>query len=264
MKPTNIKSKYTDDLTRQKRVRFLIKAGLISLAVLASIGTIFYFIFFHGTVDIKIITLEGLNTVDSQEIKNQITQKFEQKYFNYIPHKNNLYFLNTEKLKFEILSKYTILESIDVEKKMPHEIIFKFRERAAIGVWCFGDDCVYFDKDAITWGPAIRSSGFLLITVEDQRKPENREIDSEYFQAVKLLSDKNLKLPIIIKGITIPENSFRDFRANTSAGYDILFSLDSDILQQLEVLKIFLKDEKNLAIIPQQIDLRINGRVYYK
>lgn len=262
MRPASVKSKYADNLARQKRVRFLIKIAIISAAVLAMFGAMFYFLFFYGLMDIKVITFEGLNYINSDELRGKISQKFEDRYLGYIQYKNNLYFLNTDDLRSEILSQYTILESVKIEKKMPHEIVFKFKERSAIGVWCFVDDCVYFDDQANTWGPAIKSSGFLILAVEDLRESDKKEIDLEYFEALKLFVD-NKNLPLLIKGITIPKDAFRDFKAHTQTGYDLLFSLDSDISGQLEVLKIFLKDDKNANINFRQIDLRIDGRVYY-
>ena len=51
--------------------------------------------------------------------------------------------------------------------------------------------------------------------------------------------------------------------------YYIIFSTDSDIKNQLDVLKIFLNDKTNNSapvggFHPQYIDLRIENKIYYK
>jgi len=70
---------------------------------------------------------------------------------------------------------------------------------------------------------------------------------------------------IFINKFTIPDKFISDFSAFTSNGYELLFSTDSDVNKQLEVLEIFLAEKKDDPDFkPQYIDLRINGRVYYK
>ena len=67
------------------------------------------------------------------------------------------------------------------------------------------------------------------------------------------------------RSVTIPENSVDEFRVAAAGGYDILFSLDSDYKNQLSVLRIFLDQKgKDPAFDPQYLDLRIDGRVYFK
>ena len=260
MRPGNIKSKYTDNLARQKRAHFLFKIGLVFILVAIAIGGILYLLFFYKFMDVRAVTIEGLKTINSEELRDKIMERLEEKYLGYIPRKDYLLFLDTDDLRSEILSQYPTLKSVEIEKNMPHELIFKLNEREALGIWCLRDNnCQYFDSDKNTWGPAGKSSGFLIMTVEDKRK--NEKIDDEYFNSIKLLIDKDKKLPVTIKDIIIPEDSFRDFRVNTSDEYYLLLSLDSDIPQQIEVLKIFLGEGQ---LFNEYIDLRIDGRVYYR
>ncbi len=264
MKPSNIRGKYSDDLVRQKRARFLFKITLAAVLVLMAIAGIFYLLFLHNLMDIRVVTIEGLNTINSDELKNKIMEQLEGKYLGFVPQKNNLYFLNTDNLKSEILSRYLILSDLGIEKNMPHELVFKFKERAAVGIWCFYDNnCLYFDSEGNTWGPAIKSSGFLIVIVEDNRKLEKTEIDNEYFKAIKSLTN-NDKLPFTIKNIIISEDSFRGLKINTAEGYYVLMSLDSNISEQIEVLRIFINEKRKGDFNPKYLDIRVDGRVYYK
>ena len=63
----------------------------------------------------------------------------------------------------------------------------------------------------------------------------------------------------------IPENSFDEFRVYTDRGFYLIFSLDSNIKNQTDVLRIFLDEKsKDPNFNPQYLDLRIDGRIYYK
>ena len=114
----------------------------------------------------------------------------------------------------------------------------------------------------VSWGQTGKSSGFIYLTVEDQRSGQDR-IDKDFFgpinQVVKGISG------VVVKNIKIPENSFNEFRVYTSQGYYIIFTTEEEIKDQLDVLRIFLNDKKDdLSFNPQYIDLRVDGRVYYK
>ena len=137
-----------------------------------------------------------------------------------------------------------------------------------------------------TWGPATRSSGFILLTIEDNRSRDVFAVDKDFFKAIKeVVSD----LPDSIKSIVIPENSFDEFRVYTDKSFYIIFSLEAGVGDQLETLRIFLEDKSKLGVgsrrgegpsgagtphkggnsvdpgfAPQYVDLRIKGRVYYK
>ena len=69
----------------------------------------------------------------------------------------------------------------------------------------------------------------------------------------------------MIKSVVIPENSLNEFRVYTDRSFYLVFSLDSNIKGQAEVLKIFLDERaKDPNFNPQYLDLRIGGRIYLK
>ena len=137
--------------------------------------------------------------------------------------------------------------------------MFNFSERKPAGIWCFKDSCSYFDGDKILWGQPARSSGFIFLTVEDERG--GHEIDDGFFKPIMEVAKS---MAGEIKNIIIPADSFNEFRVYTS-DYNIIFTTDSDIQNQLDILKILIKEKgKDAGFHPQYIDLRIEGRVYYK
>jgi len=105
------------------------------------------------------------------------------------------------------------------------------------------------------------------LTVNDLRQ-NAQEINSELLAGIMLISERLKRMNVFINTFTIPDDFIGDFNALTSNGYKLLFSMDSDISRQLDILEIFLKDKQNNSSVggfhPKYIDLRINGRVYYK
>lgn len=266
MRPYDIKSGYTDTLTRKRRVLFMFKAIIfLTLIVFACGGTI-YLLFFSGFLELRSVVSSGLDTLNSDEVRIEIDKTLNNKIFGYLPVKNDILFIASDDLQSQLLSRFPVLESVEIKKNFRHELVFNFSERKAIGVWCYkGGDCQYFDSGGNAWGQVIKSSGFLMITVDDQRNTDIKQMDKDYFLAVKTFIDNPKLLPFSVKDIIIAQDSFRDYIIETSANYPIYFSLDSSIIDQVKVLNIFLENKsKEDGFNPQYIDLRIDGRIYYK
>ncbi len=263
MKPVNVKRlNYKDEVVRRHHRVFIFKIFAISVGIVAVVVGLVYFLFFSHLFDVREVSFNGLDTVNSNEFRGKIDESLNQKILKYLPRRNNIFFLNTRNFKTEFASAYPIFKSIKVQKKLFHGLVFNFLERKPAGIWCFKNDCSYFDNDKVLWGQPTKSSGFIFLTIEDKRDRPNRQIDDEFFKPAMEVA-KNLSGEI--KNITIPENSFNEFHAYTSQGYYIIFSTDSDIKNQLDILKIFMNDKiKDSNFHPQYINLRIDGRVYYK
>lgn len=266
MHPHSIKSNYTDTLARKRRAKVFVGMIIFAVATIGMSGGLIYLFFFSKFFDLRSIALNGLTSLNSEQVNNIINLNLDSKIFHYIPRKNNILSLDTAEIRNNLLAKFPILKSVDIKRKYPHELVFNFQERTAVGIWCFGgDNCQYFDSDGNTWGIAIKSSGFLMLSVDDKRNRDDNKIDVEYFKAIKIFIDHPKDLHFILSDIIIDQASFRDFKVNSSEGYPILFSLDSNIAEQIRILGIFLQNkEKESEFKPQYIDLRIDGRVYYK
>jgi len=159
-----------------------------------------------------------------------------------------------------------------VRKKLLHGLVFNFSERKPVGIWCFKESCSYFDENKVLWGQPAKSSGFIFLTIDDLRETADKKIDDDFF---KLVMEVAKSMTGEVKNIVILAGSFNEFRAYTAHGYYIIFSTDSDIKNQLDIFKIFLAEKKDSlptgavpdgrqGFHPQYIDLRIDGRVYYK
>lgn len=272
MRTANIKKpNYHDNLASRRRRVFIFKIALVVGAFVAGVGGLVYFLFFSNVLTVKEISINGLTSLDKQNILSEINSTLESKTFKYLKTQKNILFFNPSRLRGEIMAQSPVVKDLDIKKKYPHEIVLGFTERKPVGIWCFQNDCYYFDKDRVTWGNAAKSSGFIFLSIQDNRTPANPgAIDKDFFDAIMTvlsgITTFNVVIPdLTVKNIVIPAGSLSDFQVNVAQGYPLMFSLDSDIKNQLDILKIFLNDKKkDPSFGPQYIDLRIDGRVYYK
>ena len=262
MRPVNVKKlNYKDEVVRRHRRFFILKIIVVLVGIVAILVGVVYFLFFSSLFDVREVSFNGLDTVSSDEFRGKINEQLDQKVFKYLSHRNNIFFVKTHNLEIEFASTYPIFKSVNVQRKLLHGLVLDFLERKPIGIWCFISSCSYFDNEKVLWGQTAKSSGFIFLTVEDDRQTSNKQIDDEFFNPIMEVAKS---MAGEIKNIMIPLNSFNEFRVYT-ANYYLIFTTDSDIQNQLDVLKIFMKEKaKDPNFNPQYIDLRIDGRVYYK
>lgn len=257
------KLNYRDKLARRNRLFFILKISGIIAALILVIGGGIYFLFFTDKLEIKEVAINGLKTLDRELIMDKINERLDYKKYGYLNTQKNIIFFDGDTLTADLLSANSVLDAVRIEKTFPHRLSVEISEKEPVGIWCAAGECRYFNHEMETWGQAVRSSGFLFLTVEDSRQTEKFGIDADFFRAINELT-ANLS-QLTIKSIAIPENSFDEFRVYTDRNFYLVFSLDSNIKDQVDILKIFLTDKnKDPNFNPQYIDLRINGRVYYK
>lgn len=262
MRPVNIKSlNHKDEAMRRHRRAFVLKIVIVVLGTVAVVAGIIYLLFFSRMFDVREVSFNGLDTVSSDVFRTKIEGNLSQNLLSYLPRRNNLFFVGVGDFEKEFASEYPVFKSVNVQRKLLHGLVLNFLERKPVGVWCFKNDCYYFDEEKVLWGQPAKSSGFIFLTIEDDRQNESKKIDGDFFRPIMEIAKK---MPGEIKNIVIPAGSFNEFRVYT-ADYYIAFTTDSDVQNQLATLKIFMNDKKgDLDFHPQYIDLRIDGRVYYK
>lgn len=255
--------RYFDRTASYRRRLFVWKIiGWLVVSVIVGSG-IAYGIFFSPILTIRDISISGLETIDQALVLDQIQRDLALKKFRYIPWNRNLLFLNIESISQRFLSEYPQLRSATIQKHFFHNLALTFSERHAIGIWCFGENCNYFDETGVLWGDAPHTSGGLLISVQDQR-PDNSTLNSEMLAAIQKIYQTLSSVHLSIKNIVIPAETLKEFWLVTSQNYPIKMSLDTDLKAQLRAFRIFLDQKTGPNFQPQYVDLRIDGRIYYK
>jgi hypothetical protein len=270
MRISSVKSiKFKDGLARKRRQRFFMRAYAIFVGSIVCIVAIIYAIFYSGWFDLNKYEIAGTNIIDSEAIKENLNTYLDYKFMNFLPVGRNILFIDNEDLERNLFDNNDLLKTIQIEKRYWHALSVIVTEREALGVWCFenyvGDHkCRYFDRDMKTWGDIDKTSGFVLPTIDDFKTIDNQEINSELFDGVMKIIN-GLRGIATIGEIQVKDKSIGDMVVIIDRPFYLKFSLESDLADQLEVLKIFLNNKKDdTTFLPQYLDLRVDGRVYYK
>ena len=270
MRVSSVKgSHYVDSLAQKRRRSFIVRLSLMLVGIVLCVAGVFYALFYSSWFDLNDYEISGAQNIDPAIIKENLNTYRDYRLFKFLPVSRNILFFDVSEAENVLLEKNNLLKTIQIEKKYFHALSVTLVERNALGVWCFenyiGDHkCKYFDIDMKMWGDLDKTTGFILLTVEDYKTIDRQTINKEYFDGIRKLTN-NLRSFMAIKSIAIPAKPLSDLIVYTDRPYYLQFSLESNIDDQISVLKIFLnnkKDDPNFA--PQYLDLRVDGRVYYK
>ncbi len=235
------------------------------------IGGLGYALFFAPWFQINSIAFQGVSSQHQTEVRATIDQTLEHKTLG-LPLGRNIVWLKSGALKADLAAQFPFLKEVSVEKDYFHTLQVVGTEREAEGVWCFDANtstphCQYFDQSGVLWGQAIQSSGALFLNIDDLRVASGSAsvVDQGFLKGIQTVVEGLKAQDVKFKKIMIPADSFTEFDVVVSEGYPLQFSLDSDLPGQLKVYQIF-KGQKLASgeIRPQYLDLRFDGRVYYK
>jgi len=133
--------------------------------------------------------------------------------------------------------------------------------------------CFYIDKEGIVYKASPLISGSVILNIFSSKK-QSVDLRSEVVspETIDFILTIDKKLPKI-KTVTGPSWQIRNFkiispedlRVRTTQGYQIYFNPTYSVDSQLKALKLTLEKEikENWPSL-EYIDLRIEGRVYYK
>lgn len=276
MRPANIKTiRDRGNLGRQTRRPFLFKLILLCASAVSLSALIIYVFFFSDILAIRTIAINQKDsseteTTDKNQILSKINSILELKKYGYLKTQKNILFFNSSEMEKGLLADLLFISQIKISKKLPHNLNVNFSLKNIEGIWCFqNDNCRYFDANGTYWGEAVKSSGFLLLAVNDLRDngkiAERGTVDIKFMESIKKVNEYFKSLNLKIKNATIPKESLGEFLVNTDKEYQVIFDIDADISGQLEILKILLNERgKDPNFKPQYIDLTIDGRIYLK
>lgn len=254
----------------QKHKKLVLKLVSFLTAGIVTLAGIIYFLFFAGIFDVKSVNMdvpEGLRANLNAEVENWLNGGFW-----VINRRSNIFLASATELAAQLKRQFPKLELVSISKDFPHGLILSATERKPVGIWCqtVRDTCFYFDKNGIAFSETQPSSGFLITKVTDKKQREikfgSEVISSDWFE--RIISVRGLldKIDVSVSEFVIPADSFDEFHAKTAEGWKIMFSIQTDTEKQISALAIFLKEkikpDQRSAL--QYIDLRIQGRIYYK
>src|SRR3989344_1950689 len=221
------RNSYVDNLARERRRRFFIRllASVFCGVMLGGVSA--YCLFYSGWMDINSISINGLKSITEDQISPTIRTMIEK---NVVPILNirfqrNVFFFNPKPVKEAILARFPVIKAIEISKDLPHKITLNITERTVLGTWCLNNSCHYFDEEGVLWGKALKSSGSLLLNVEDLRPNEGQaKIDTQMLAGIKEAVSGLQNIGVKINKIEIPQDSIGEFKIYTTRGYYLILS----------------------------------------
>ena len=232
------------------------------------IGGLAYFLVwspFFWVGEIKVEAADGKEPMyySSAEIEEIAKRVLEEKIFYFIPLKS-VFLAPTEEIEKRILERFPEIRLVNVLKKMPSVLEIKIEERVGIGIWCrlSLSGCFKIDREGVIFRESPLIGGNLVLNIYGENN--SAKIRDEVIP------------PRVINFILTAQKVFpdaRDFefvsdeelKATTIQGWQIYFNPSISAISQIDALKVILKNEteEGLAAL-EYVDLRIEGRVYYK
>ena len=246
------------------------KRILISLAFFCLLAGSAYFLIWSPVLWIKEIEVRPL--ASSMSVKEIVQENLDEKIWQVIPQKSFL-LVPLEKIRKEILERFPEIKEVVISKKIPNLLIVEVSERQSIGIWCQTEStttepvirqCFCLDKEGIIFRESPLISGSFILNIFNFKKEPavlGEKVASPEMVDFILKTAQGLFLKIDNFEIISPE----DLRARTSDGWQIYFNPTYSANRQINALKTVLKEKiKENANSLEYIDLRIDGRVYYK
>lgn len=141
-------------------------------------------------------------------------------------------------------------------------------KREAIGIWCKENDCFYFDKEGVIFEESPKSSGSLLILIEDTRDTA-ANLGSAVLSEPQIVLAEDLQrllkgnFPFAVSSILIRADG--EYELLTTEGWRILLHKTDSLEHQFSNLKYLLDEEiKERRRELDYVDLRLGNKIYYK
>lgn len=248
---------------RKKTLRKIILGGLF-FSLLS--GILIYGAIFSPFFKIKNITVSGTKEISPDLIKKDIEEGLGQFKFKIIP-QNSFFTFFSKTLNGRLLNNFKEIESLTVRKDFLKQTLeIRVQEKTKEAILCFlseVDSCFFIDKEGglLKESPMIKGGSLVVIEL---KKEDQNNIDSAligFINKFKKIVEENTNLAIFSAKI----KNNQEIILETAAGWQIYLNKKEPPEKQAQIVKRILEEEiKEKQNNLDYIDLRIEGRVYYK
>lgn len=272
---------------RKKRPRRTIFFLGLFLCLLGGAAAIAIFLPFF---EVKGITVQGTEDAVMAEIEQLVRQELGGKFWRVIPEKSILV-ARTDKISQRITDSYPTVESVSVSRVWPDILSVRVKEREQTAIWCRIEksgvpigtttpdiaperktrECFCLDAQGVLFRESPLIKGITL-NIYSSRVARIRDVAVDPRLTGFILGAQKgaREIQTVDKNVFLEANEFEiisneDVRADLASGGQIYFNPSLALEQQLEALRLTIQNEvkENYRLV-KYIDLRIEGRVYYK
>ena len=287
---------------KRKKKRLSFKIIIFGGLFFCLLAALIYFSIWSSLLQIKKIEIKSEKDpayYQNDQIIQIAEEKIAQKILNIIP-QDNIILVPLDQIKNTILDKFPEIRQVSVYRNLKDiGIIIEIEERESIGIWCKSEeverilepiststeevikiikekkinDCFQIDKEGVIYKKSllIKSSSVLNIYSSRDQSAEIRDlvVPSNIIDFILETREKTKKiktdniLSVLMSNFDFV--SIEDIRGTTSFGWQVYFNPAYSLDSQIKALEIVLSEQikwdyRDLSYI----DLRIEGKVYYK
>lgn len=219
--------------------------------ILILLGGLIYFLFYSSYFKIKNILIEN-------SASPEISQFFQRL------NNQNIFRFNAGKIQDELALNFPAVKGAKIIRGLPDTLKIQFQERLSRVIWETQSRSYLIDENGEIYQETIETIDLPIIKDNNNIAVSvGQKILSENF--LNFISDLNLQfVPATgfkVNHFEINETTFQA-DAITDQNWKVIFDTTRKASDQLADLQKFLKDHKDE--VKEYIDLRVEGKVYYK
>jgi len=218
------------------------------------IGLSFYLLFFSKVFLVNNIEVFGNKEIPKEKILELIYNYLNKPVLtNWFKPYSNIFFVNLDNLKADILNSFLLVSDIDIYKSLLNrKIEIKIIERRGEGILCLekNNKCFYFDKEGKLFKESL---GFDLPLIVEDGRNKNFDLGSKFDDReilTKIIKTRNILGQLELTDLDefyIPSGSFSDFWVKTNEGWYIYLNKEADLVNQLIGLR-YSRGKKKIGI----------------
>ena len=216
---------------------------------------------------IEKVSLEGNVFLSLTDVRPIIFDNISGNHFGLFS-KQNILLYPKGKIEKEILLRFPRVESIKVRIEGINNVAVLVKERLPEGIWCENAQeeapCFFLDKDGFIFAksPSFTSDVYVRFLGElSEEEPLRSIFLSGNFP--RLLSFTDGVAEIGLKPISVEIMPNNDGILRTDKG-EILFTLERNLVEILENLKTFWRENSDTLPRFEYLDLRFGNKIFYK
>jgi hypothetical protein len=251
---------------------------------------------------IKEIEVKETKSVPVSEIKKIAQENLEKKVWWIVP-RQSMVLVPINKIEKDILDRFPEIKIVNFYRRWPDSLLIKIEEREKVGIWCQIEyeeietsttsteaieeeilprqkikpekkvnQCFYIDQEGIVFKESPLISGRLIVNIysrKDSVKIRDKVVSPEIINFIlaikKGLPEIKTVSELLLEAVDFEIISLEDLKVTTDLGWQIYFNPTYSVDSQLNALALVLEQETKQAVDSlEYLDLRIEGRVYYK
>lgn len=244
--------------------------GLFFLIIIFSI---LYLVVFYSGVQVENIVISGNHKISSKEIEGLVLNNINNKILQFGEmniNSKSIFLVNNNKLSTEILNKFSTIEIVTINRKLPKTLFLNIQERSPVAVFCPSQDrqnCYPIDSNGIIFDPidsTLKELPVIVQIIDQTSLPVGERVVEQNIMNLFINVRNNLenKFQIGVKEMLIV--SLARINIETDDGWKIYFDLISNSNVDAQILKLRLLIENEVPESERSnlkyIDLRPKGR----